>query len=670
VLLLRIVAAAIAVLGVAPLWRLLPQRPTGLAGAATAQAAAVYSSLMWNGLLLALIPGLLAALLLRPEMLESMLQGVARPLARVSARTYAITMALLATLLSAFVASFIMAGKPTLIDSFAQLMQARYLAAGQLAGPSSSLQQFWHLPQTIVTPNGWVSQYPPGYAALLAIGLRLHIVGLVGPIMLGVAVLFTTLIAEEVFSNRALARGAALLAALSPFMLAQAGAYMSHVPAAAFSAGALYFVLRCARGGWASALAAGVCLGVLFTIRPLTAVVGGVVAAAYLLLDRRTLGERAVRVGTVLAGALPFLIVIACYNAHFFGSATRFGYDAALGPNGALGWGVDPWGNSYRALDAVAYTSAELTALSVYLLETPVPLVLLVGWYFATSKTLSSAVRLLFWWVSALVIAYLFYWHHGLFMGPRMLADMGPLWVLLVVLSAAGLIAQVPDTAVVAGRYSVRAFALGSATMLLLAGMLVLTPMRLFSYTTPSDVQALLRAPQTSRPALVFVHGGWTARIAMRLAARGMRLDSIESALRQNSTCAVHHYALAYGRDAASATQLDFTPRATNLPANVELSPGNRIRVKPGEQIVGSCAAEMASDTAGVIDVSPYVWQGDLPGLRAAGALFVRDMGPAENAQLIARYQDREPLMLIEKNGTVQLIDYANGMRARWGDEQ
>lgn len=657
----------IALLGVVPLWRILPARATGLAGAATADAAASYSAMIWYGVVLALIPGILAAMFVDGTKLERAFARMAEPLTRPRVGWYALTLAFVATALAAFVAMVIMDGRATLIDSFAQLTQARYMAAGRLAGPVIAGQESWYLPQTLITANGWVSQYPPGYIALLAVGFTLGIVPLIGPLMFGIAVFFTALIAEEVFDNRALARVAALLAAISPFMLGQAGAYMSHVPAAAFCAGALYFVLRGVRGNLGCALAAGVCIGALLSIRPLTGAVAAATALVYVLFDRRPWKTRLLQIALAVLGAAPFALLIAVYNAHFFGSATTFGYDAALGPAAGLGFGKDPWGNAYGLTEALAYTSAELAALSVHLLETPLPLVALVGVYFVVTASVRAQARLLFWWVSSLVIAYLFYWHHGLFMGPRMLADMGTLWVLLAVFAVAGLIARVPADWHLAGKYNGRSLAAGAVTTALILGVVLLTPARLFSYTPPSDVHALLRAPVVQTPSLIFVHGGWTSRIGARLAAHGMRLDSIETALRQNGTCAVHNFSLDYAAGVKPRLILDFAPRAINLPPSVQVSPGNRIRMQPGERVDAGCRTEIAADTAGVVDVAPYIWQGDLPGLNGNQGMFVRDMGPAANARLIAQHRHRSALMLTERNGNVQLIPYEAGMRARWG---
>jgi hypothetical protein len=175
-----------------------------------------------------------------------------------------------------------------------------------------------------------------------------------------------------------------------------------------------------------------------------------------------------------------------------------------------------------------------------------------------------------------------------------------------------------------------------------------------------------LKAPVLNEPALVFVHGGWTARIAMKLAARGMRLDSVETALRQNPTCRVHAFADSFASGSKSSVRLDFKRRAVNLPPVVEITPGNRIRMSRNEPLDSSCAVQVRADQAGVIDVTPFLWQGDLPGGTAAGALFVRDLGPEDNRKLIAAHNTRRPLIMLPDGDSVRLVPYSIAERAIW----
>ena len=81
-----------------------------------------------------------------------------------------------------------------------------------------------------------------------------------------------------------------------------------------------------------------------------------------------------------------------------------------------------------------------------------------------------------------------------------------------------------------------------------------------------------------------------------------------------------------------------------------------------------TCLRQVASDSLGIIDIAPLVWQSDLPGLDGSGAMIVRDMGPEENAKLIAHYPGRVPMVLFrpEKEGQPKLVPYDLGIKSLW----
>src|SRR5688572_31156814 len=101
---LRILAALLAVLGVVPLWRLLSDPSTGLAGAATAAEASAHSAVLWSGLLICAVPGLLAAVLVDGDSLDALIARLAAPLRKPTALAFALVLAAFATGLAAFVA--------------------------------------------------------------------------------------------------------------------------------------------------------------------------------------------------------------------------------------------------------------------------------------------------------------------------------------------------------------------------------------------------------------------------------------------------------------------------------------------------------------------------------------------------------------------------------------
>jgi hypothetical protein len=660
-------AAALAVLATLPLYRLLSPADTGLAGAATRDMAGVYATVVWYGVLVLCIPALLAARLLTVDRLERLAAGAGRTLLALSTAHFAALAATFAFAISLAVHFFVLSGQPNLVDAMSQLTHARYIAAGHLAGPGEELGAFWQLQQSLVTRAGWISQYPPGHVALLALFMTLGMPWALGPFMLALTVLFAALAAERLLPHaRAEARVGVLLIALSPFMTAHAAAYMNHTTAAAAGALAVWSSAR-ARSSWRWSLLAGAAIGIMFTTRPLSALTVAAAIVLWNVLDGRGRSGVQSAIGT-LAGALPFALLVAAYNAHFFGSPTTFGYEAALGSAGGLGFGTDPWGNRYGPVEAIAYTAAELAALNLFLLETPLPVVLVIAAWLLIAQRMHSGERLIAAWALLPLAAQSVYWHHGLFMGPRMLNESAPAWCMLAALAGVAIVRRLPDR--VSMRYSPRVFMAAALVIALLTGVFAMGPLRLVSYT--QRPAALAVAAQASAPAIVFVHGGWTSRLSMRLAAAGMRLDSVETALRQNPTCAVQAYADARDANDAPLPALDFVARAHSLPASVEISPGNRIRVAGGERLVGRCAAEAAADRLGTIDVSPLVWRGDLPGLEGSGTMFVRDLGPHANERVLSAYPERRPYVLLTTSPAAppELAPYDRGMALLWSERE
>jgi hypothetical protein len=226
-----------------------------------------------------------------------------------------------------------------------------------------------------------------------------------------------------------------------------------------------------------------------------------------------------------------------------------------------------------------------------------------------------------------------------------------------------GLVDRVPPSAS-GSSFSPRGVLATTFTLALLAGLVWFTPARLAGYALPPSA-ALAAASAAETPALVFVHGGWTSRIAMRLAAAGMTLDSVETAIRQNPTCQVQEFL----DGSRTRADLDFSPRATNLPPVAEISPGNRIRVEPGAVLQPTCQREIASDQRGTVEVATLYWRSDLPGLAGDGVMFLRDLGPAENATFIARYPERRVYVMLtpSTDALPTLVPYDEAMALLWG---
>jgi len=641
------------------------------------EAANVARTLLLLGTFITLTIGILASKAVDPIRFENRLASAGDRLASISSVRYATSIAVLSSLVCFVFSEAVLQGKPNLIDAMVQLSQARYVAAGKLGGPVDSLAEFWHLPNSIVTPNGWVSQYPPGHVALLALGMLVGMPVVIGPILVGVTVFFTALAGDRLFpDDKAVARLGALMLALSPFLLGLAGAFMNHIAAAAFISIAVYCAVRSAeseRFMWS--ILTGAATGVVFMIRPLTAIVAALVVATIWILWSDDLASRWGRVAKQVAGATigiaPLVVAIGAYNQHFFGGPLRFGYSALVGPLVNPGFHRDPSGHMYGPLQALEYTSSDLTTLSMYLLESPIPVCVVVALFLIFVPRMSRGTKVVVCWALLPILANALYWHHGIFMGPRMVNEWSPAWALLTAAATVGLVRMIPTRANYSG-YALRTGVSIAFLFAWLVGVFYLGPQRLVRYGGSFLASSRIEIPRIAAPSLVFVHGGWSTRIATRLTAHGFRGDSLEAVMALNPTCDVQTFANWYAsptpaRD-AFVPQLNFDFAGATRPQKMEIAQGDEIRYYPNRPLSPSCLAQVASDTLGIIDISPLAWQHDLPGLTGNGAMIVRDMGPTENARLIARHADRVPMMLLRrvKEGPPELVPYDAGIKLLW----
>jgi hypothetical protein len=211
------------------------------------------------------------------------------------------------------------------------------------------------------------------------------------------------------------------------------------------------------------------------------------------------------------------------------------------------------------------------------------------------------------------------------------------------------------------------------------AGSLALIPLRAASYRWSPETLARITPPEVpaGEPALVFVHGSWEERIAARLQGTGMRLDSIETALRRNDICALQGYvdsrlqAGAAGAGPAPLPALDFQLLPDTPPhlRAVLLSQGEPVWVDPSHPFPVGCRREAEADRGGIVSLAPLVWQGDLPGLEQGRPLFVRDLGPDQNAAVLRAFPHRRPyLYFVPAPGWDPVLrDYGEGMELLWG---
>jgi hypothetical protein len=134
--------------------------------------------------------------------LSAILTRVGRAIERPPAWSAAAFIGLLGAGLTAAVALAVFQGRPVLNDASVQLLQARYFAAGELAGPPLSMPEFWVMQFMVPTAAGWVSQYPPGHALWLAAGFKLGGAWIAMAAAMGILGVFSVLSFERLLPGR------------------------------------------------------------------------------------------------------------------------------------------------------------------------------------------------------------------------------------------------------------------------------------------------------------------------------------------------------------------------------------------------------------------------------------------------------------------------------------
>lgn len=662
----RLLGAALLGAAYLPLHRLLDPEVTGVAGASTRRIAeSVWMSGLW-GSVAVLGVAVVLAMLVRADPAHGV-RRLARGLADVRPVPFALACGGLALVLAAGVALGLYGGHPTSVDEMVQLLHARALAGGHAILPLPGPAAAWVVQNSLVVAGGWVSVYPPLHTALLAAGLAVGAPWLVGPAMAAILAFATALALDRLLTERrATARGAALLVAVSPFLLFLGGTELSHPTAGALAAVTLLCALGARDGAWAWSVATGAAVGAFVCTRPWTGIAlsAALVGATWLpaaARSGRALRWSGGRVAGLVLGGIPFAALLFTWNQRLFGDPLRLGYLSAYGPAHGLGWHADPWGNLYGARQALAYTGADLVQLGARLLETPFPALALVAVGLLVLPRLPAGAGVLLAWACGGVVANAAYWHHGIHFGPRLLLETAPAWVALWAIAWSGLSGGRSPLPPRARR------AVGWIGVISLVGAVVLVPQTARAYRIGPPEAGAYRLPHPpTEPALVFVHGSWSSRVVARLVASRMRRDSVETALRRNALCDVDRYARLRAEGASELPALDLDSRPGTAPGLTEvmLSPGNRVRIAAGRPLEGDCAREAGADRFGTTELEPLLWRA--PPLAGAPLVLARDLGPEANRIVREAFRGYSAWVTVASAEGTSLAPYEEAMSSLW----
>ena len=585
--------------------------------------------------------------------LVPLIEAVRSPLSRfrpprVSSRVL-VAVALLILLASLVAVSrFVFHGRPHLVDSIAQLFQARIFATGALTAAAPPLSEFFATQQMLIDGSSWYAQYPPGHAAALAVGYALGHAWLVPVVFSAGTALLLYLFAVRAF-DKPTALVTLALTLVCPFFLFMGASFMNHVSALFFIALFLYlFATWEASGSPLRAALAGAALGGAFLSRPLTALaVGAVFAVVALRVDVPTPWR------SRLAGATGFLAVASIYlfyNAATTGDPFVAGYVRLWGADHGLGFHTTPWGHVHTPLSGLRAELLDLSLLNLALFEWPLPALLPIGIGFATGWLGRTWDRRLLAAFLAIPAAYFFYWHRDAFLGPRFLyaglAMVLPLTARALVVGSRRLKGREIRLPGPVRPVPVAKFA--GAVLALCAGyaLLYAVPQRARVYA--SGLRSMkLDLVEEARAAgidegLIFVSVSWGNRLIARLHGLGVSASLAEVAYRRVDHCRLQVLvddAVLDGRGAAAVeTGLrKLIDRAEPVEA-VPLNGDPTLRLRPGAALAESCLQELRRDSLGYTIFAPHL-PANSPGLDAP-LVMARDLGD-HNAALQARYPDR-----------------------------
>ena len=245
-----------------------------------------------------------------------------------SDRLVPIALALLGMAAARLTAHLALADVPHVMDEIAYLFQARMFADGELTAPlrlPRAAFAMWFVDDRVRT----FSIFPPGWPAVLALGILLKAAAWINPLLHGATTLVVARGAGMLGGRRASLFAAALYA-LSPQAVLLAATYMSHTLVAFAAAVVLAAGLRLIRPDPRPlhALALGTALGVAAVTRPLCAVALGIAAALFVVLALRRRLLRPAHLAALLGPATILVVILGVYNAHLTGSPLRFPQDA------------------------------------------------------------------------------------------------------------------------------------------------------------------------------------------------------------------------------------------------------------------------------------------------------------------------------------------------------
>ncbi|WP_376797661.1 ArnT family glycosyltransferase [Thermogemmatispora sp.] len=333
-------------------------------------------------------------------------------------------------------------GQPHIYDAAAYVFAAKMYAQGRLAVPLPPTPDLFPGPFMVQFDGRWFAQYPPGTALTLVPGFWLGLPYAVEPVLGTLALLGIGLIAARLY-DRTVATLAVLLGVLSPFYSYLAASYLSHTVTLFYLVWGFWSLLRFQQDGklWGMPLAA-LCFGLAYLTREQVALLYIVMLSGAVLLAswRRqhrwpTPWLRALVVAGLILSL--FMILDLLFNLALTGHPLTSPRELFFaGDRWGFGQGIGFYGAHTLAAGLVNLDEL-LTILAIDLFGWPFYLTLALPLLPFVSGQSRATDWLLLAGTAAIALAFVGYFYHGIYLGPRYLYET---LLFLLPLSARGLV--------------------------------------------------------------------------------------------------------------------------------------------------------------------------------------------------------------------------------------
>lgn len=267
---------------------------------------------------------------------------------------------------------------PHVQDEVLYLYQARMFSQGMLTTPAPEAPEGFFIYMIPFRSQDWYSPFPPGWPALLSVGVFLKVPWLVNPLLATINILLSNLIFVSLFPRR-YARLATLGLAISPWFLFMGMNFMSHMfmLTCGLAAGlALLSAIKQPR--WILGLTVGAFVGLLSLIRPMDSLVIGSLLSAVALLALKNRPRwkilTGIGAGAVVLGGLifpynqaitghPLEMPLNRYYSQYYGPNT---YALGFGADRGINWAIDPL-PGYSPVEALMNAALNMFSVNIEL---------------------------------------------------------------------------------------------------------------------------------------------------------------------------------------------------------------------------------------------------------------------------------------------------------------